>query len=84
MIGGGAIFVGIVLEGWGIWADTEWGGKWVGEQFIPGMKNSKNKFTAVLINLLLMRKSKDISLPKVEWARSNMVGNDLEEKPWAC
>lgn len=48
MIGDVAIFVRIVGEGGGVWAGTEWSGKQIREQLIPGIENSKNKFTPMI------------------------------------
>lgn len=65
MIDDVAIFIRVVQGDNGVWADSELSGKQVRQQLISGIENSNNKFTAMIINLLLITKSKDISLAKV-------------------
>lgn len=65
MIDDVAIFIRVVQGDNGVWADSELSGKQVRQQLISGIENSNNKSTAMIINLLLITKSKDISLAKV-------------------
>lgn len=59
------IFIRVIQGGSCIWADIELSWKQVREQLISGIKNSKNKFTSMVINLLLIKRSKDIRSNKV-------------------
>lgn len=60
-----AYFLRVIQGGNCIWADTELSWKQVREQLISGTKNNKNKFTSMVINLLLIKRSKDIRSNKV-------------------